>query len=268
MDQSEECMTNKQKGKRKQNWSGDQTKLMLHLIREEQVSGRVAGSGTFTKQFWKKLATVLSSQSEPERQGEECKTRWKTLKQDFSEYKQCRERTGWGWCATKRVPVGPEDEWEELKMSNSKLYKCKTKPFDWYSQMLEIVGGNVANGSSAAAYNPGVPLEDLMDLSDSSGSNRDIGQDLNEVNMDAVRAQWGTKISMLGGDFDDEINMQQSPLPRSGAASRTSSSKRVLEQSDGVECDDPANKKSLGNKNKCDDPTSKKSLGACIENKP
>jgi hypothetical protein len=48
---------------------------MLNLMREEQLARRVADSGTFTKQFWNKMAPILSAQSNPPRQGIELHSR-------------------------------------------------------------------------------------------------------------------------------------------------------------------------------------------------
>lgn len=78
-------------------WSGEQTTLFLNLVRKEQVSQRVAGPETFTMQLWNRLAHILSTQSEPYRQGNQLQGRWRTLKNDFYNYKQCVDKTGWGW---------------------------------------------------------------------------------------------------------------------------------------------------------------------------
>ncbi|KAJ4764011.1 DDE family endonuclease [Rhynchospora pubera] len=204
------------------NWSNEQTALLLNLVREEQLAFRVAGPGTFTIQMWERLAIIINSQSVPEREGHELQTRWKTIKYEFYDYKRCTEKTGWGLDYTNHVAYGPEIEWEELKEKNSKLYRCKSKPFEYFKIVDEIVGSNMASGHCAAAGPKGKPLEELLSQSDSSDGNRNAQQEINEF----------------------ETSMEQSLHSRSGAASYTSSGKRTLEESDGMECDEPAIKKS------------------------
>lgn len=98
------------------NWSVDQTTLMLNLLREEQVTQRVTGPGTFTKQVWNRLAPILSAQSEPHRTSNELQRRWKTLRADLYDYKSCADKSGWGWDAEMRIPIAPEEScWEELR---------------------------------------------------------------------------------------------------------------------------------------------------------
>ena len=108
---------------RSPNWSVEQTTLMLNLVREEQVSLRVQGPGTFTKQFWNRLAPIINSQSEPFRNASELQIRWKTLKAEFYDYKNCADKSGWGWDPERRVPVAPDEScWDDLRKVQNLFY--------------------------------------------------------------------------------------------------------------------------------------------------
>ncbi|KAF3340813.1 Myb/SANT-like DNA-binding domain-containing protein [Carex littledalei] len=208
---------------------------MLNLLREEQVTQRVTSQGSFTKQVWNRLAPILSSQSEPNRTGNELQRRWKTLKAEFYDYKSCAEKSGWGWGwdAVLRVPIAPDEScWEDLKKFNPKLYKCKSKSFQWYNVMNELCGSNIATGHyamSGAAYNE--QLEDNISKSDSSDSdtNADAVQELSDFDIRAFRNTMDANYNFSVENFVGGTPVEHSP----GAALGTSSGKRVREGSIG-----------------------------------
>ncbi|KAF3331098.1 Myb/SANT-like DNA-binding domain-containing protein [Carex littledalei] len=171
------------------NWSADQTTIMLNLLREEQVTQRVTSQGSFTKQVWNRLAQILSSQSEPNRTGNELQRRWKTLKIEFYDYKSCAEKSGWGWDAVLRIPIAPDEScWEDLKKFNPKLYKFKSKSFQWYNVMNELCGSNIVTGNyamSGAASNE--QLQDNISKSDSSDSDANAVQELSDFDIRAFK---------------------------------------------------------------------------------
>ncbi|KAF3323889.1 Myb/SANT-like DNA-binding domain-containing protein [Carex littledalei] len=236
---------------RAQNWSVDQTTLMLNLIRKEQVAQRVGGHGTFTKQFWNKLAPNLNSQSEPYRQSSELQRRWKTLKADFYDYKNCVNKTGWRWDRDKHVPIAPdESKWEELRKHNAKLYKCKSKAFVWYDLMNELCGSNVLSRNYATSVNLSEQLEDHASKSDSSDNNHNAERELNEIDIGALRTTKDVDSNYsIGKSFCGEP-IEHSPEVASGATLGGSSSKRVREGSVGAGCGESSQgKKSKGEPN-------------------
>ncbi|KAF3324248.1 Myb/SANT-like DNA-binding domain-containing protein [Carex littledalei] len=204
---------------------------MLNLLWDEQVTQRVIDPGTFTKHVWNRLTPILNSQSEPQRTSNELQHRWKTLKADFCYYKSCVDKSDWGWDAEMHIPIAPDEScWEDLKKFNPKLYKCKSKSFQWYNVMNELCGSNIATGNyamSGAASNE--HLEDNISKSDSSDLNANAVQELSDFDIRAF------KNTIEGNyNFSFENSVGGTPVEHSpGDASGTSSGKRDRESSIG-----------------------------------
>jgi len=99
---------------RSPNWGVQETHVLLHAAREVQLnSGRT--DLNFTTTQWNKIYEIFKRKDTNSRILVQLQNRIKTLKREFTNFRELANKSGWGWDPENHVPVPPdENTWAEL----------------------------------------------------------------------------------------------------------------------------------------------------------
>ncbi|KAJ3729329.1 hypothetical protein C8R42DRAFT_715619 [Lentinula raphanica] len=134
--------------KKKTNWRLEEDELLVGVLGEQKAAGFQTDNGGFHPDAYNAAAAKLGMKGFS-RNNSQCSIRFTGLKKDFKEVKELREKSGFGWDATRNVATAGEDVWEKLLQKKPKLGKWKRKSFPLYDELEALLENQIATESTA-----------------------------------------------------------------------------------------------------------------------
>ncbi|KAJ3986352.1 Myb/SANT-like DNA-binding domain-containing protein [Lentinula detonsa] len=94
-------------------WDSDMDGIVIAELSSQKGAGFMASNGGFHTDAFTSCAAKLHEAGYTVN-SKQCKTRYSTLKKDFKEVKDIREKSGFGWDEQRGIVTATVDVWDKL----------------------------------------------------------------------------------------------------------------------------------------------------------
>ncbi|KAJ3725113.1 hypothetical protein C8R42DRAFT_718603 [Lentinula raphanica] len=145
-------MSDPDPAQQRRHWVIEEDQHLIGILQEQKSAGFQTDNGGFHQDAFNAASLKLKS-SNFSHTSTQCSVRFTTLKKEFKQLKEIREKSGFGWDATRNVATAGADVWEKLLQKKPKLGKWRKKSFPLYDDIEALLENQIATGSSA--FHPG-----------------------------------------------------------------------------------------------------------------
>ncbi|KAF5932292.1 hypothetical protein HYC85_028463 [Camellia sinensis] len=134
-------------------WTARSETKLINMLRDEVRKNQTTGRTTsWTIRHWNHYANQLHNLYGFRYTATQVRQKYQRLKADYQTFKRLQAQTGLGWDPIVGTVVAPDEFWDK---ANRNVKKFRTKGFEYFQEMAEIVENCCATGALSRASTQG-----------------------------------------------------------------------------------------------------------------